>query len=217
MARRGNGSGPKRRQRTTFLKDPGPYGNSYQIKRKKTTKALPANWRELLVERVRDNCIAAPERIIRNPLAGQSFPPPTMTIPPDSTPDVVIFGINKSDAYGERQYRTVDFTLTMCDVVEWPVPKVTRRTLAGGAVGIATDLPLRDAFHTLVGPDRRHWLDLSGFRLVPGMNPDHIVQYETGRGRARNLGIRTTCGTADDCRCRELLPLVWQFGWKMYY
>lgn len=205
---RGPGGGPKRRIRTRYT----TAGNVLVVMRNRSIKPLPANWRELLIESVAATCELPPKHFYPHALSSpRHILTPRAEIPFGSLPTaMVLFTIDLNKQIAYLQKRAIDWSLSRCDVNTWPVPKPTSR-ISGGERFVNTGLLLVDR---LVG-DRRHSFNPHRLENVPGINWRHLEQYEARKGRARYLGIRTTCG--NPCECRRTLPDLWPLGWEMYY
>ena len=207
----GPGGGPKRRIRTRLQ---SVDSTTCLILRNRSKKALPANWRELLVETVMAVCATPPKHFFGThaSLLGRRIPRPDAFVAPDSLPSgVVVFTLSRSSGAARLQKRALDWALSRCDVNHWPVPKPTNWNGRGGERFVNTGLLLQDR---LVG-DNRHRFNPYRLKGVSDIDWRHLEQYTARKGKAEYLGVRTRCG--GPCPCRRLLPDLWALGWEMHY
>lgn len=207
---RGQGSGPKRRNRTIRRTIDA---TTCIVGRNRSKKPIPANWRELLVEAVYVFCDKPSKRYIKNhSFEGRSIQRPVVHIAQGSMPTGMIeFLLDPRPGFARHQVNAIEQAIRYCDVTYWPVPKATSRIGKGKECFINTGLLLKDNF---LGSNQHRF---NPYRLkdVPNINWMHLEAYVAKRGKAEYLGIRTICG--ETCACRRTLPDLWPLGWEMNY
>lgn len=189
-------------------------GNTLLVMRNRSSKPLPANWRELLVDSVQAVCEHPPRHfgIPGIPHGSRHILLPYASIAYGSLPTApVIFTLDLERSTAQQQKRAIDWALSRCDVNTWPVPKSHSHTGKGGERFVNTGLLLKDR---LVG-DNRHVFEPFRLEGIPDINWRHLEQYTARKGKAEYLGVKTTCGEL--CPCRRVLPDVWPLGWEMHY
>lgn len=206
---RGQGSGPKRRIRTQRRSIDS---TTCLIMRNRSKKAIPANWRELLINMVNTICDQPPKHFFNHLTGEKSIPYPFAHIAFGSLPTgMVEFTLDRNRGIARQQLQAIEHSLSYLDVKYWPIPKPKTRVGAGKECFINTGLHLND---TLFGINK-HWFNPSRLQDVPGINWMHLEQYVAKRSKAEFLGIKTTCG--EPCSCRRTLPDLWHYGWEMHY
>ena len=205
MARmsRGPGGGTKKRLRTTFRKVDQ---TTYQVMRNRSTKLIPANWRELLAQAVLAHCDTPPKHFKSGGLSPAKISRPGVHIALGSLPTGMIeFTLDRDGFTSRWQHRAIDWALRLSDVNTWPVPKPAFRIGAGGECFVNTHLSAQE----------RHSFNASRLQGIEGIDWQHLEQYTARYKKGRYLGVKTTCG--EPCSCRRTLPVLWQLGWEMHY
>lgn len=208
---RGPGGGPKRRIRTRLASIDS---TTVMVGRNRSKKPIPANWRELLIQRINQVCDRPPRHFYPSgtPVPVPAIPRPQSYVPQGSLPtSAVVFVLDGRDGGANYQKRAIDWSLAQADVHEWPVPKPSSHIGTGGECFVNTGLYLRDA---LVGDDR-HTFNPIRMKGVEGINWRHVAPYIARKGKAQLLGVKTKCG--EPCGCRRTLPEVWPLGWEMHH
>jgi hypothetical protein len=186
------------------------------VRRNRSIKPLPANWRELLEAAVTSTCKSPPKNFGSTVINGvRTIELPRAEIPPGSSPDLMVFVLNEDAARAALQRRAIDLTLTHCDVKTWPVPKITSQRTKNGELYITTSLPLHDRLSRVLFSEAFHSFDRMRIGTRYDIRWNHLEQYTAHVGKGKYLGIKTVCLGA--CGCQSTLPKYWGLGWEMHY